>query len=173
MTKDEAIKRLIDESCKYRLYCELYPDACMKKECEIYMAIKALEERPWREYIGKHEAYMIMCDVMDVLYEKEAIKKAVYERLKQAPSIGEWIPCSERLPEAHESVLVTIRGHDVIVPMEGETIEEAIERISKVRYVSVGFLGEDGWYGADGFPSVVSPVAWMPLPPVYKGGEEE
>ena len=43
MTKEEAIKRLIDESCKSRLYCELYPDSCMKEECEIYMAIEALE----------------------------------------------------------------------------------------------------------------------------------
>ena len=43
------------------------------------------EIKPWREYIGKPEAYMIMCDVLDVLCEKEAIKKAVYERLKQVP----------------------------------------------------------------------------------------
>ena len=42
--------------------------------------------KPWREYIGKHDAYMIMCDVLDVLGEKEAIKKTVYERLKQVPS---------------------------------------------------------------------------------------
>lgn len=53
------------------------------------------EIKPWRENIGKPEAYMIMCDVLDVLCEKEAIKKAVYERLKQVPSAdrpqGEWI----------------------------------------------------------------------------------
>ena len=51
MTKEEAIKRLMDEGCKSRLYCELYPDACMKEECEIYMAIRALQGRPkgkWR-----------------------------------------------------------------------------------------------------------------------------
>lgn len=53
------------------------------------------EIKPWRENIGKPEAYMIMCDVLDVLCEKEAIKKAVYERLKQVPSTYEWIPCSE------------------------------------------------------------------------------
>lgn len=51
MTKEEAIKRLIDETCKYRLYCELYPDDCMKEECEIYMAIRALQERPKGKWI--------------------------------------------------------------------------------------------------------------------------
>lgn len=109
---------------------------------------------------------------VDLSAYSDKVWREAYEKGK-ADGMPTWTPCSEQLPEAHESVLVTIRGHDVIVPMEGETIEEAIERISKVRYVSVGFLGEDGWYGADGFPSVVSPVAWMPLPPVYKGGEEE
>lgn len=45
MTKEEAIERLRNESCKSRVYCELYPDACMKEECEIYMAIEALKEK--------------------------------------------------------------------------------------------------------------------------------
>ena len=57
MTREEAIKRLMAESCKSRLYCELYPDACMKEECEIYMAIEALKERPkghWETYKDEH-----------------------------------------------------------------------------------------------------------------------
>ena len=51
------------------------------------------------DLIGKLEAYMIMCDVLEVLSEKEAIKKTVYERLKQVPSAdagqGEWIITKE------------------------------------------------------------------------------
>lgn len=60
MTKEEAIKRLIDESCKSRLYCELYPVTCMKEECEIYMAIEALRERPrgkWRKITPEEDEY--------------------------------------------------------------------------------------------------------------------
>lgn len=146
MTKEEAIERLRNESCKSRLYCELYPDACQKEECEIYMAIKALKERPWREYIGKHEAYMIMCDVMDVLYEKEAIKKAVYERLKQAPSIGEWIPCSERLPEREGRYLVTnsVWG--------SWTVDVC------------AWIGH--WHSDD------KPIAWMELPKAWEGEKD-
>ena len=60
------------------------------------------EIKPWREYIGKHDAYMIMCDVLDVLCEKEAIKKTVYERLKQAPSAdrprGKWVYHKDNMP---------------------------------------------------------------------------
>ena len=79
-----------------------------------------------------------------------------------------WILCDERLPEEGQMVLTTIRGHDVIIPQEGETLEEAIERIwNDVCYVSIGFIGSDGWYGADGFPEVVHPIAWMPLPKPY------
>ena len=80
----------------------------------------------------------------------------------------EWILCDDRLPEEGQMVLTTIRGHDVIIPQDGETIEQAIERIwDEVCYVSVGFIGSDGWYGADGFPQIVHPIAWMPLPKPY------
>ena len=85
--------------------------------------------------------------------------------------MAEWIPVEKKQPKEDEMVLVTIRGSDVITQKEGETVEQAIERIwREVVYVSVGFLGEDGWYGADGFPMIVQPVAWMSLPAPYKGG---
>lgn len=48
MTNKEAIKKL-REFCKLRLYCELYPEACLEGGCEIYMAIKALKEQEKRE----------------------------------------------------------------------------------------------------------------------------
>lgn len=51
------------------------------------------EIKPWKEHIEKHDAYIIMCNVLDNLCEKEAIKKEVFERLRQAPSTdrkGHW-----------------------------------------------------------------------------------
>ena len=69
-------------------------------------------------------------------------------------------------------VLTTIRGHDVIIVQDEETFEEAIERVwNEVCYVSVGFIGSDGWYGADGYPLIVHPIAWMPLPKPYRKTE--
>ena len=80
-----------------------------------------------------------------------------------------WILCDERLPKEGQMVLTTIRGHDVIIVQDEETFEEAIERAwNEVCYVSVGFIGSDGWYGADGYPLIVHPIAWMPLPKPYK-----
>ena len=82
-----------------------------------------------------------------------------------------WIPCSEKLPEEGKEVLITIRGSDVIVTEEGETLEQAIKRTwDTVCYVSTGYIGEDGWYTSDGYPER-EPTAWMPFPPPYKEGE--
>lgn len=85
----------------------------------------------------------------------------------------QWTPCSERMPEIHEACWLTIKGHDVIVCDDGETIEQAIERTGKMRWVTSGFLGSDGWYGVDGYPMAVRPIAWMPMvhPDVYEGEE--
>ena len=83
----------------------------------------------------------------------------------------QWIPCSEQMPVEGGAVWVTIAGHDLIICKDGETIEDAIDRISKTRWVTQGFFGSDGWYGADGYPMMVRPIAWMPLekPKAYEG----
>lgn len=90
----------------------------------------------------------------------DAALKTAIQALKES----QWILCGERLPRKHETVIVTIKGHDVIIPMAGESVEDAIDRINKATWVSVGFLGSDGWYGADGYPMTVRPVAWRLLP---------
>ena len=108
------------------------------------------EIKPWREYIGKPEAYMIMCDVLDVLCEKEAIKKAVYERLKQAPSTYEWIPCSERLPEEGEKVLLVDEDGDIDIGRMIRTNNGCLFDASTWLY------DIDEWQ------------AWMPLPEPYR-----
>ena len=75
------------------------------------------------------------------------------------------------MPEKRLQVWLTIKGYDAIIPMKGETIKEAIDRIENIRWVTQGYLGSDGWYGIDGFPMVVRPIAWMPLecPDPYEG----
>jgi hypothetical protein len=39
-----------------------------------------------------------------------------------------------------------------------------MNRINRIRTVSAGFIGSDGWYGIDGYPEVVHPAYWMALP---------
>ena len=77
-----------------------------------------------------------------------------------------WISVDERLPERGIMVLTAIYGTDVIMPMDGETMEEAVERcLHRPARVSIGFVDQDGyWCGADGWPEVIQPKYWMEMP---------
>lgn len=80
-----------------------------------------------------------------------------------------WISCEDRLPLLHQEVIVAVYGSDIIIPEEGEDIIDAVNRsMDTHRNVTVGCLGSDGWYGADGFPMVVRPKFWMPKPDLPK-----
>ena len=46
MTKDEAKEKIINDFCKCRVWCELYPDMCQTESCEIWWALKALSDIP-------------------------------------------------------------------------------------------------------------------------------
>lgn len=130
----------------------------------------------------------------DIIYRQAAIASAISGRVRTLPTSedGEdwirtsevresllnlpsaepeprWIPVTERLPEEGVMVLVTCYGRDMIIMRDGESLEDAIERVRKeVVNVTVGLVGSDGWYGADYSPMIITPVAWMPLPEPYK-----
>ena len=73
-------------------------------------------------------------------------------RIKEDYYIGEWIPCSERLPEKSGRYLVT------------NTRLGAFEVTWNIFYNGKGEAPE-GWLYEDGT------IAWMPLPEPYKGEE--
>ena len=125
------------------------------------------------ELIDKHAAYMALkheAESHGLSFSVEAYDRAA-RIIDQMPTIeaepvrrGRWIPCSDRLPEQGERVIVAIFGSDMIMPNEGETLQDAIERSRKEGYITVGFIGSDGWYGEDWFPLMVQPSYWMPKP---------
>jgi hypothetical protein len=81
------------------------------------------------------------------------LKRAI-EIVEHRPLVGEWIPCSERLPEEDGEYLVWVRYEG----REFTTTEEY----------------EDGMWnysGAYNFNDKV--IAWMPLPEQYKEEEEK
>ena len=78
-------------------------------------------------------------------------------RLPSAQPEPQWIPCSKRLPNAQDVVIVSIRD---------ETGDTAYN------YTSHGWLTTDKeyWIVDDDINHYV--VAWMPLPEPWKGEEE-
>ena len=90
--------------------------------------------------------------------------------------VNDWILCDERLPDKHVPVEVVTYGSDVVIQQQGESVVEAIKRLhNEVNDVTIGMLGSDGWYGSDGFPMVIRPTYWRPIPeapdpPDMKGG---
>lgn len=105
-----------------------------------------------------------------IWYTEQSEKEEVYcegwndcnrdwmERIETVPKFGEWIPCSERLPDHGRKVLVWYKGerfYDLT-----EFSEYAIARHRK----------ESGdWSGE--FIDVLDVIAWMPLPEPYKESE--
>ncbi len=79
----------------------------------------------------------------DGIYTHEII-----EAIEEQPKIGGWIPCSERLPEIEQTVLLSLRSLDV----------------------SVGFRANtDGYFYTEGEGYVLyeNVLAWQPLPEAY------
>lgn len=86
------------------------------------------------------------------------------DTIQDAPAVNRWISVEDALPELDTMVIVCYYGSDCIFPMQGETVTEAIARQNKVPTVTVGFLSEEGWNGADMFPMMIRPTFWMNLP---------
>ena len=87
-----------------------------------------------------------------------AITKAI-EIVNGQPKVGEWIPCSERLPEDPDENLYDL--------------EEFPEYNVMIKYAKIAttlhYMGDGEWGDSYGYGYEV--IAWMPLPEAYKEGE--
>lgn len=87
----------------------------------------------------------------------------VIREIKKQPKVGEWIPCSERLPELHrvdmESEGEYYMISDSVIITDGEMVSISEYEIDD----------EDcrGWIAHD-FEEIEDVIAWMPLPEPYK-----
>ena len=99
--------------------------------------------------VGKmiEEKKLILAFEENGLYLPEVVEKLISEQ----PKIGEWIPCSERLPEESGCYLCTMRYHEVMI------CEYKFNRSnSKKEFFRNG--------------CVTNILAWQPLPSPYTGG---
>lgn len=73
---------------------------------------------------------------------------------------GEWIPCSERLPEVGGRYIVTEKYFSIDDRKHNGRYHTIVEEVN---------FSNNKWNRAN----FIEVVAWMPLPTPYKGGEEE
>ena len=111
------------------------------------------------ELIKRQDALDALCDACTLASVKsECIFKNLescmdHNAILDVPAVEErWIPCSERLPDMHDEVLVTARGE-----------------------VSIAWLYVDGKWRSNDMPQPMfrDIIAWMPLPEPYKGDRNE
>ena len=96
-------------------------------------------------------------DIHDNEYDAKKydfVFERIYEMAEEQPRVGEWISCTERLPEEGAVVLVSL---------------EKDEDYDWVRLVREGYYDEGYWFDTDGAHYGFEVLAWMPLPPAFKG----
>ena len=85
--------------------------------------------------------------------ERDSLIVAVQKAFEVLETAGiEWIPCSERLPEPNEVVLISVNGN------------------VDADWIAVDNTGYGCWYRTMKYAIDID--AWMPLPEPWKGEEE-
>lgn len=118
------------------------------------LLIEVLKQR-----ISSHEKdaddfkeYEIKFDMEEMLLRLADECQAIIELIDKQPKVNEWIPCSERLPDDKDYVLICAAGPD-----EGVFIAYYVEESNKWLYET-----DEGLYYE------VHVLAWMPLPDPYQ-----
>ena len=86
----------------------------------------------------------------------------IVECIEEQPKVGEWIPCSERLPKEPKTNPV-LEGKNLelyLVTTEHGSNEQ--DKVYPFRAFWNGVNFTDGWH-------ILDVIAWMPLPEPYKG----
>ena len=122
-----------------------------------------IDEKKLIEDIEKEIEFAMKCNMPDIVAGMRQIASVIEEQ----PKIGEWIPCSERLPEMHREDMEAegeyyMISNPVLVTDGNKMHVAEYEEDDGCRY---------GWHSFDG-EDYDNIIAWMPLPEPYRPEEE-
>ena len=109
-----------------------------------------IDEKKLIEDIEKEIEFAMKCNMPAMVAGMRQIASVIEEQ----PKIGEWIPCSERLPDAGKRYLVSVIWKDK--DFEKSAVYDAV-------------YGSDGLWHSYNYEHVsYKVIAWQPLPEPYQ-----
>lgn len=99
-----------------------------------------------------------------IIQSKDSIQDILVQFITEQQKVGEWIPCSERLPELQR---VDMESEGEYYMISDSVIITDGENIGLTKY-EVDDDVRKGWLECE-FEGNEDIVAWMPLPEPYKG----
>ena len=96
--------------------------------------------------------------------------------MAKQPTVNQWIPCSERLPDDNVPVLITWKNTDPMMPCY-QDIKDVPSTDTGIYFrgrwywwscIAEDLLAETGRDDADWMSNFIDVIAWMPLPDPYK-----
>ncbi len=117
-----------------------------------------IDEKKLIEKIGRMRENVILYR-RDISQICENLLCELNDFIEELPKAGEWISCSERLPDKADNYLITVSSFDETASIEYETVEHCNSDGTWLHYSEPSKKAKRG--------SRV--VAWMPLPKPWEG----
>lgn len=119
------------------------------------------------------DAYKLIDDLKESgMIADNEYGNAMIDIINSQPKIGEWIPCSERMPEEHETMFAKLKGtdkwHDAMFEGMSDDVNVTVEFDDGSRK-TMTLHTCDGEWKTDLRIVKFKVIAWQPLPEPCRG----
>ena len=112
-----------------------------------------------RGFYEREQEYKLVSDEKGIHYEPQTgLIDEIIKYVQKMPKVGEWIPCSERLPKYTSNYLVTVM------------IGSPFGSYKEVR--SAIYNTKTGWCVYESADEIANVIAWAESPEPWKGEEQ-